>query len=95
MRHIQGIIREVDDQPPAADKDRATFNLPAIDLATMPPHTVLDHLEATTHEIGTAILPRMLQAQWELVDAELAEQYRQRFPPSAPQCRRTCRRTGR
>jgi hypothetical protein len=92
MRHIQVIIREVDDQQPAAAKDLATFDLPATDVAALQPDTALDQLEATTHEVGTAILRRTLQAQWEVVDAALAKQYRQRFSPSAAQRRRTGRR---
>jgi hypothetical protein len=84
MRRIQVIIREVDDQQPATAKDLATFDLPATDVASLQPDTALDHLEATTPEIGTAILRRTLQAQWEVVDAALAEQYRQRFPPHPP-----------
>ena len=85
MRRIQVIIREVDDQQPAAAKALATFDLPAPDVAALQPDTALDQLEATTHEVGTAILRRTLQAQWEVVDAELAAQYRQRFSPSAAQ----------
>jgi hypothetical protein len=92
MRRIQVIIREVDDQQPAITKDLATFDLPPTDLATLQPDTALDQLEATTHEVGTAILRRTLQAQWEVLDGALAEQYRQRFSPSATQRRRTGRR---
>ena len=95
MRHIQVLIREVDDQQPAATRDLATFDLPATDVAALQPDTALDQLEATTHEVGTAILRRTLQAQWEVLDAALAEQYRQRFSPSAPQRRRTRGRAGR
>jgi len=95
MRRIQVLIREVDDQQPAATRDLATFDLPTTDVAALQPNTALDQLEATTHEVGTAILRRTLQAQWEVVDAALAEQYRQRFSPSAPQGRRTRRRAGR
>jgi len=95
MRRIQVLIREVDDQQPDAMRDLATFDLPATDVAALQPDTALDQLEATTHEVGTAILRRTLQAQWEVVDAALAEQYRQHFSPSAPQRRRTRRRAGR
>ena len=42
--------------------------------ATLQPDTALDQLEATTHAIGTTILRRTLQAQWDVLDQALAEQ---------------------
>jgi hypothetical protein len=83
MRRIQVVIREVDDQTAESPKELATFDLPVTDVAALTPETALDDLEATTHETGHAILRRTLQAQWDVVDATLAEQYRQRFSPSA------------
>lgn len=93
MRRIQVLIREVDDEQPDATRDLATFDLPATDVTSLQPETALDQLEATTHSVGTAILRRTLEAQWDVVDATLAEQYRQGFSPSAPR-RRTRRRAG-
>jgi len=92
MRRIQVLIREVDDAQPDATRELATFDLPATDVAALQPETALDQLEATTHAVGTAILRRTLEAQWEVVDATLAEQYRQGFSPSPPPRRRTRRR---
>ena len=88
MRRIQVVIREVDDQTTDPPKELATFDLPTTDIAALRPETTLDDLEATTHQTGSAILRRALQAQWDVVDAALAEQYRQRFSPSAPPGRR-------
>jgi hypothetical protein len=45
-------------------------------------HTTLDDMEASTQKAGAAILQRLLQAQWEGVDAELTQKTRQAFPPS-------------
>lgn len=95
MRRIQVVIREVDDQTAAPPKELATFDLPTTDVAALNPETALDNLEATTHETGNAILRRTLQAQWELIDAVLAEQYRQRFFPSEGASRRPRIRKGR
>ena len=92
MRRIQVVIREVDDQTTEPPKELATFDLPTSDIAALSPETTLDDLEATTHETGNAILRHTLQAQWDLVDAALAEQYRQRFSPSARAGRRPCNR---
>ena len=90
MRRIRVVICEVDDQTPEAMTELAAFDLPSLDVATLAPETALDDLEQTTYDTGNAILRRTLQARWDLVDAALAEQYRQRFSPSAP--RRRARR---
>lgn len=94
MRRIQVLIREVDDEQPDATRDLARFDLPVTDVTSLPPGTTLDHLEATTHTIGTEILRRTLAAQWEVLDATLAEQYRQGFSPSASHRRRARHRAG-
>ncbi len=82
MSHIRVLICRVDD--PASDQmtELAAFDLPATDVSTLHPETALDALETTTHETGTAILRRTLQAQWDLIDADLTEQHRQAFSPS-------------
>ncbi len=82
MSHIRVLICRVDD--PASDQmtELAAFELPATDVTALQPETALDELETTTQEIGTAILRRTLQAQWDIIDAELTEQHRQAFSPS-------------
>jgi hypothetical protein len=81
MSHIRVLICRVD----AADADQMTqlaaFDLPEADITALKPETALDELETTTYETGNAILRHLLQAQWEMIDARLAEQYRQRFSP--------------
>ena len=95
MRHIRVVICEVDDQTPDAMTELAAFDLPALDVATLAPETALDDLEQTTYATGNAILRQTLQARWDLVDAALAEQYRQRFSPSGGPRRRARIRHGR
>jgi len=82
MSHIRVLICRVDD--PAADQmtELAAFDLPSADVSTLQPETALDDLETTTQETGNAIARRTLQAQWDLIDAELADQHRQAFSPS-------------
>lgn len=87
MRRIRVLICEVDDQAPDSMTELAAFDLPSLDVATLAPETALDDLEQSTYDTGNAILRRTLQARWDLVDAALAEQYRQRFSPSAPRRR--------
>lgn len=82
MSHIRVLICRVDD--PASDQmtELAAFDLPATDVSALQSETALDELETTTQQAGNAILRRTLQAQWELIDAELTEQHRRSFPPS-------------
>jgi hypothetical protein len=81
MSHIRVLICRVDD--PATDHltQLATFDLPTPDVATLDPTTTLDDLETVTQQTGNAILRRVLQAQWELIDAALVIQHRQRGVP--------------
>ena len=81
MRRIRVLICSVDEQTPAEMTELDCFDLPAADLTTLQPETALDDLETTTHATGNAILRRVLQAQWDTLDAELTEQHRQRFSP--------------
>jgi len=71
MRHIRVLICQVDDSTPNLMSELACFDLATPDVATLQPETALDALEATTQEIGTAILRRLLHAQWDQIDAAL------------------------
>ncbi len=88
MSHVRVLICRVDD--PASDQmtELAAFDLPTTDVSALHPETALDALETTTQETGTAILRRTLQAQWDLIDAELTDQHRQAFSPSGRPRRR-------
>ena len=83
MSHIRVLICRVDDPASERISELAAFDLPPNDVSALQPETALDALETTTHETGNAILRRTLQAQWDLIDAELTEQHRQAFSPSA------------
>ena len=82
MSHIRVLICRVDD--PVSDQmiELAAFDLPPTDISTLQPETALDQLETMTQDTGNAILRCTLQAQWDLIDAELTEQHRQAFSPS-------------
>jgi hypothetical protein len=88
MSHIRVLICRVDDPSSDTMTELATFDLPAPDVAALQPETALDELEATTQTTGHAILRRVLQAEWDLIDAELTERHRQAFPPSGRRRRR-------
>jgi len=82
MNHIRVLICRVDDPASEHMTELAAFDLPTTDVSALQPETALDELESTTHEIGNAILRRTLQAQWDLIDADLTEQHRRSFSPS-------------
>ena len=88
MSHIRVLICRVDD--PATDQmtELAAFDFPATDVTALQPETALDDLETTTQATGNAILKRVLQAQWDTIDATLVEQHCQAFFP----CHRPRRR---
>ncbi len=81
MSHIRVLICRVDDLASDQMTELAAFDLPAPDPTLLQPETTLDDLETTAQETGNVILRRVLQAQWETLDATLVEQYRQRFSP--------------
>ncbi len=81
MSHIRVLICRVDDSASDQMTELAAFDLPTTDVSTLQPETAVDNLETTTHATGNAILRRTLQAQWDLIDAELTDQHRQHFSP--------------
>ncbi len=82
MSHIRVLVCRVDDPDSNQMTELAAFDLPASDVTALQPDTALDELETTTQETGNAILRRVLQAQWDIIDAELTDQHRQAFSPS-------------
>jgi hypothetical protein len=89
MSRIRILVCKVDDDNPDAMSELACFDMPEADIDTLKPETALDDLEASTYEIGTAALRRILQARWEEIDKQLAQKSRQAFPPSQRQSGRT------
>ena len=85
MRHIRVLICQVDDDTPDLMTELACFDLPTPDVTTLQPETALDALEATTQEIGTTILRRLLHAQWDEIDAALVAQHCAQMAPAVVQ----------
>jgi len=63
----------------------ACFDLATPDVASLQPETALDVLEATTQETGTAILRRLLHAQWEEINAALVARHCAQVAPAVVQ----------
>jgi len=85
MRHIRVLVCQVDDGTPDRMTELACFNLATPDIATLHPATALDALEATTQEIGTTILRRLLHAQWDERDAALVARHGAQLAPAVVQ----------
>ena len=80
MSQIRILICRVDENNPDNMTEIASYDLPEMD--TLNPEVALDEAEAMLHKQGQTILQRALQAQFEEVDRDLVEVYRQDFPPS-------------
>ncbi len=83
MRRIRVLICSAEEETPDEMTELACFELPAADITALQPETMLDDLETMTHETGTAILRRLLQVQWDTLDTQLTEHYRQHFSPQS------------
>jgi hypothetical protein len=59
----------------------AAVDLPDVEPSALAAATALDALEASTLQAGQSVLRAALQAQWEEIDAHLADAYCRRFPP--------------
>jgi hypothetical protein len=81
MSQIRILICRVDENNPDNMTEIASYDLPEMD--TLNPEIALDEAEAMLHKQGQTILQRALQAQFEEVDRDLVEAYRQDFPPSS------------
>lgn len=81
MSRIRILICRVDEKNPDNMTEIASYELPEMDIQTLDPEVALDEAEATLHKQGQTILQRALQAQFEEVDRDLAEAYRQDFSP--------------
>jgi len=80
MSQIRILICRVDENNPDNMTEIASYDLPKMD--TLNPEIALDEAEAMLHKQGQTILQRALQAQFEEVDRDLVEAYRQDFSPS-------------
>jgi len=85
MRHIRVLVCQVDDGTPDLMSELACFDLATPAVASLQPETALDALEVATQEVGTAILRRLLHAQWDEIDAALVAQHCAQVAPAVVQ----------
>src|SRR5690349_14490601 len=81
MSHIRVLICRVDNEDQMTEV--AAYDLVGSGEIRLEAAHALDDLEGRTHRTGNAILRRLLQAQWELIDQDLADQYVEQAAPGA------------
>jgi hypothetical protein len=89
MERLRVTISRVDEQNDDKMTELASFDMPEIDVGELKTETALDNLESSMYEQGQIILRRLLKAQWEEIDASLAEAHCQDFSPRGDQERRS------
>jgi hypothetical protein len=88
MSHLRVLVCRVEDDDPNKMAEIASIEVPDTSVDALCPQTAVDALEQQTFEIGNSLLKKLMQAQWEQVDAQLTQRARQDFPPSVRQKRR-------
>jgi hypothetical protein len=76
---IQRVEREQGQPERVTDLDQ--IELPAPDARLLHKETALDHLEAQTLASGHEVMRSLLTRQWERLDQQLADNYRELFSP--------------
>jgi hypothetical protein len=84
MSRFRIVIQRVeDDETTERVTDLDYIDLPAADARFLQKETALDHLEAQTLATGHEVMRHLLMRQWEGVDGQLVEHYRELFSPAA------------
>ena len=84
MSRFRIVIQRIDDDGPTERvTDLDQIDVPAPDVRFLQKETALDHLEAQTLASGHAVMRHLLTRQWERVDEQLVDGYRELFSPAA------------
>lgn len=84
MSRFRIVIQRIDGEGATARvTDLDHIDVPTPDARFLEKETALDHLEAQTLASGHTVMRHLLQRQWERVDSQLAENYRELFSPQA------------
>ena len=75
------ICRIDDESKPDQLTELDRIDVPPLDARYLQKDTALDHLEAQTLVQGHEVMRHLLLRQWERVDDQLAESYRELFSP--------------
>ena len=88
------ICRIDDESKPDELTELDRIDVPPLDARHLQQETALDHLEAQTLAQGHAVMRQLLLRQWERVDDQLAEHYRELFSPHPDDGGRPCEDQG-
>ncbi len=81
MSHLRVIICQVDDDTTEAPvSELSRFDLPSVPVDLTAP---LDRIEALVARVGQCVLGRLLERQWEQLDAQAVARYCARQPPGS------------
>jgi hypothetical protein len=83
MTHFRILIQRVDleEGQPEHVTDLDQIDVAAPDARSLQKETALDQLEAQTLASGHEVMRHLLTRQWERVDQQLSENYRELFSP--------------
>jgi hypothetical protein len=82
MSRFRIVIQRIDDDGPTERvTDLDQIDVPAPDARFLQKETALDRLEAQTLGSGHEVMRHLLQRQWERIDEQLVEGYRELFSP--------------
>jgi len=87
MTRFRIVIQRVEIEAGQPDQVTALdqIEVSAPDLAGLHKETALDQLEAQTLAKGHEVMRHLLTRQWERVDQQLVENYRELFSPGSPE----------
>jgi hypothetical protein len=82
MSRYRIVIQRIDDDTqPEQVTELDRIDIPHLDARSLQQETALDQLETHTLAQGQEVMRRLLVRQWEGVEQQLVEGYRELFPP--------------
>ena len=81
MGKLKVLICEVDSEDGSKLREIASFDVEEKEVGKLEKVTALDELEGSTERIGQAVKRKLLEAQWQQIDEQLAVGYGERFSP--------------
>src|SRR5712691_4718544 len=82
MSRLRLVIQRIEDETqPETVTELDRIDVPPLDARSLEKETALDHLETQTLTQGQAVMRHLLVRQWEGVEQQLVDSYRELFSP--------------
>ena len=82
MSRLRIVIQRIEDETqPERVIELDRIEVPHLDARSLEKETALDHLETQTLAQGQEVMRHLLVRQWEGVEQQLVDSYRELFPP--------------